>query len=235
MSDSRNSTRNNIEEDNAKFDLINRIVERAGSRANPAERNSFYNQQLPKVPKFSLEDCIEQVLNGTASSNKGEPQPEPAALRSFETVDFDALTRGFEPEEVKDGKLVLYITENQLLQLLKQRAIIVPNKKTLSSHDFSRNTLSLVDENVGDRLGSKSSVKEVELVVEDARSSRAGSRAATNASQRPQSSRATQQSSGSANNGCDEDGNPLPGSALGGSNRYVLNINVRLISHGIKI
>ena len=48
-------------------------------------------------------------------------------LRSFETVDFEALTKGFDSEEVKEGKLVLYITEAQLLQLLKQRAIIIPD------------------------------------------------------------------------------------------------------------
>jgi hypothetical protein len=204
MSDSRNSTRNNnIEEDNAKFDLINGIVNRAGSRATPAERNAVYSQNLPKVPKFSLEDCIEQVLNGNNSNN--EDGGDHVALRSFETVDFDALTRGFEPEEVKDGKLVLYITENQLLQLLKQRAIIVPNaqKKAISSHDFSRNTLSLVDENVGDRLGAQSAVKELELVVEDPRS-RAASRLSTSASQRPQSGRPS--TGYNADGDCNEEG-----------------------------
>jgi hypothetical protein len=109
-----------------------------------------------------LEQCIDGVLNDENSKTPNTP-----VLRPFETVDFEALTKGFEPEEVKEGKLVLYITEPQLLQLLKQRAIIVPDKnKLLKSHDFGKQTLSLVDENIGNKLGRNSPIKEVELVVD---------------------------------------------------------------------
>lgn len=192
-----------VDEQNAKYDLISGIVNRAGQRADPVDRNAYYGKQLPKVGKFSLEDCIEKVLNSESGNNNNDDagnNQDYAHLRSFETVDFDALTRGFEPEEVKDGKLVLYITEKQLLQLLKQRAIIVP-KKALSSHDFSKDRLSLKDEKIGDRLGSKSPVKEVELVVEDARSGRSSRHGSRHGStSRPGSS------SGHNNNNTTSDG-----------------------------
>ncbi len=79
------------------------------------------------------------------------------------------MTRGFESEEISnEGKLVLYITEKQLLQLLNQRAIIIPNKQEiLSSNELrEKKKLSLIDETIGSRLGRESPLKEVELIID---------------------------------------------------------------------
>ncbi len=153
-----------LKDDAARSELLSRLAEKASELTTANEKNSFYEKQLPKAEKFTLEDCIEKLLGDNQNSNP--------VLRSFETVDFEALMKSFQPEEVKEGKLVFYITEGQLLQLLKQRAIIVPNKQNvIGSHDFNKNSLSLVDEKISDRLRSssdsrKSPIKEVELIVD---------------------------------------------------------------------
>lgn len=113
-----------LEQENARYGLIDKIVERAVNRPGPGEKDSFYSQQLPKVGKFTLDEVLEHVLRhsgGETASGVG------IGLRSLDQADLAALLKGFEPEEAAEGKLVLYITEKQLLQLLKQRAVIVPN------------------------------------------------------------------------------------------------------------
>jgi hypothetical protein len=130
------------------------------------EQNEFYERNVPKAQSFSLKDCIEKVLEQDSDENKGDKKYP--VLRSFETLDIEALTRGFESEEINEqGKLVLYITEKQLLQLLNQRAIIIPNKQEiLASNELREKKLSLVDDNVGSRIGNESPIREVELVVD---------------------------------------------------------------------
>lgn len=164
MDSNNNLDPRSIDQDNARFELIDKIVNKANNKSNANEKDSYYRKQLPKVGKFSLEDCIEAALERNDDLNaEKQAQDDFQVLRTFETLDLDALTKGFEPEEIKEGKLVLYITENQLLQLLKQRAIVVPNKNTLS--EISKKAFSLVDETVGSRLGRKTPIREVELVV----------------------------------------------------------------------
>jgi hypothetical protein len=207
-SPSPSQNKNNLEDDNARLDLINTIVSRSSNKSDNGDKNLYYNQQLPKVPKFSLEDCIDRVLNGD-SAPSGNSTTELTGLRSFETVDLDALTRGFDQEEVKDGKLVLYITENQLLQLLKQRAIIVPNSKSLSSHDFSKENLSLVDKQVRSRTNT--SLSQVELVVEDERAK------SSLTAHTPSISEGTR-ASAQQNQDCNENDNQATGSSLSNNN-----------------
>jgi len=170
--------RSTLQEDTARLELINRMVKKSLQKESAIEKDNFYAKNIPKLNQFSLEDCLDQVLEDGNNQQKSTLQSATTAggasnlpvLRSFETVDFEALTKGFDPEEVKEGKLVLYITEAQLLQLLKQRAIIVPDKTKLfqdTARDTSRTSrVSLVDEKIQDKLGRESPVNTVELVVD---------------------------------------------------------------------
>ena len=170
--------RSTLQEDTARLELINRMVKKSLQKESAIEKDNFYAKNIPKLNQFSLEDCLDQVLEDGNNQQKSILQSATTAggtsnlpvLRSFETVDFEALTKGFDPEEVKEGKLVLYITEAQLLQLLKQRAIIVPDKTKLfqdTARDTSRTSrVSLVDEKIQDKLGRESPVNTVELVVD---------------------------------------------------------------------
>lgn len=109
----------------AKFDLIDRIVERAVTRAaenNQGGTNTIHINNYQQRP------------NG---DYYGKQIPN-TSLRALDNVDVDGLLRGFETEEVKDGKLVLYITEKQLSQLLTQRAVIVPNRSLKPTLDSER-------------------------------------------------------------------------------------------------
>lgn len=155
-----------FENDNGRFNFIERLVQNASMKDTAVDKENYYRKQLPNAESFNIEKCIDGILNSDNNLNSLNSHNH-TVLRPFETVDFEALTKCFEPEEVKEGKLVLYITEPQLLQLLKQRAIIVPDKnKLLQSHDFGKQTLSLVDENIGNKLGRNSPIKEVELIVD---------------------------------------------------------------------
>lgn len=157
-----NECQNNIRNQNARYEFIERLVEKAAQRSSINQQNDYYRKQLPKVQNFCVENCIKQYL-----SNLGD-QTVPV-LRSFETLDIEALTKGFEKEEIsEEGKLVLYITQNQLMQLLNQRAIVVPNKdEILKSNELREHkTLSLIDETIGDKLGRESPLKEVELIID---------------------------------------------------------------------
>lgn len=108
---------------------------------------------------------LDKNLSNTEDSEK--ENSDHSTLRPFETLDIQALTQGFEPDEIKEGKLVLYITEGQFKQLMKQKAIIVPNTNTLlNTHDFSKQPLSLQDKYIGEKLGRESPIKEVELVID---------------------------------------------------------------------
>ncbi|CAF0784851.1 unnamed protein product [Brachionus calyciflorus] len=160
--DRQMESNSNIENDRARFELIDRLVNKATSKSTTSDKDAFYRNQLPKVGNFNLEDCIERALQENKQYSQAN-QGDVPALRTFETLDFNALTKGFEPEEVKEGKLVLYITENQLLQLLKQRAIVVPNKSSLNEN--SKRNYSLVDENLGSRLNGHKGPNQVELIV----------------------------------------------------------------------
>ena len=151
----------NIENDAARMELIDKLVQKASQKQSPSEKNSFYKSQLPKVNNFNIEDCIEKVLDNQSGNQAGSN--DVPVLRTFETLDFDALTKGFEPEELNEGKLVLYITEKQLLQLLKQRAIVVPNKSSLD--DVSNKKFSLLDEKIGSRFNGRKGPSQVELIV----------------------------------------------------------------------
>lgn len=122
-----NNQRSTLEPENAKFGLIDKIVERAVNRPSLADKESYYSKQVPKAGKLTLDEVLDQILRNNGNPNDpSSHHPGSIGLRSLENVDLDALLRGFEAEEVKEGKLVLYITEKQLLQLLKQRAVIVP-------------------------------------------------------------------------------------------------------------
>lgn len=116
--------RSGVEQDSAR--LIDKIVERAVNRPNGGEN---YSKQLPKVGRFTLDEVLDQVLraNGHQPTNGESSSGIGIGLRSIDQVDLEGLIRGFEPEEAAEGKFVLYITEKQLLQLLKQRALIVPS------------------------------------------------------------------------------------------------------------
>lgn len=131
---------NNLEQENARLGLIDKIVERAVNRPNVADKDAYYAKQLPKVGKFTLDEVLEHVLR----VNGHQPSPSSSGLgiglRSLDNVDLDSLLRGFEPEEsAEQGKLVLYITEKQLLQLLKQRAVMVPSLAGASADSFDGN------------------------------------------------------------------------------------------------
>jgi len=165
--------KNLMENDKAKLDLINRMVEKSLQEKKTSEKDDFYRSNIDKSKDFSLADCIDLLLDST-TTKKDSPDDKTSAenklpvLRSFETLDFQALTQGFEAEEVKEGTLVLYITEAQLLQLLNQRAIIVPDKTKILSSINTNNEhqrMSLVDDKIQENLGRASPVNKVELVI----------------------------------------------------------------------
>jgi hypothetical protein len=143
------------------MEFIERLVEIASGKSKSIqEQNDYYEKHLSSGRNFNLEECVDQALHKEESSQRIP------VLRSFETLDIEALTRGFEQEEINEkGKLVLYITEKQLLQLLSQRAIIVPDKNEILKSS-GRKSLSLIDEKIGERFGHDSSLKEVELIVD---------------------------------------------------------------------
>ena len=127
--------------DNARMDLINRMVEKSLEKSSVNDKEDFYRTNIDKVRDFNVDDCIDMILEGKNKSRPAASTPTTSArasgevpvLRPFQTIDFEALTKGFEKEDVKEGTLVLYITEAQLLQLLNQRAIIIPDKNKLLS------------------------------------------------------------------------------------------------------
>jgi hypothetical protein len=156
------SRSNTVLSQNSRFDRISRLIENASEKNNLQEKNQFYSEQISSYPNrnMNINDCIEQSLRN--DKNKDYP-----VLQSFQTLDINALTQGFQREELnEEGKLVLYITEKQLLQLLNQRAIIVPNKQEILESKFKEKKFSLIDETVGHRFGRKTPIKEVELVVD---------------------------------------------------------------------
>lgn len=180
--------------DKAKMDLINRMVEKSLEKGSVIDKEEFYRMNIDKVREFNVDDCIEMLLDGnTKQQAAGESKATTSAqalssplatevpvLRPFETIDFEALTKGFEQEDVKEGKLVLYITEAQLLQLLNQRAIIIPDKNKLLSrlNEDNEEPVSLVDDKIKENLkqqGRQSPVDKVELVIESRSKSRADS------------------------------------------------------------
>lgn len=161
---------NTFENEKARLDLINRMVEKSMKKDSSVDKENFYSRNVEKVKDFTLEDCIEMLLDGKNQKPQAPTEVKPGqlpVLRPFETVDFEALTKGFEAEDVKEGTLVLYITEAQLLQLLNQRAIIVPDKsRVLSSLTEDKRRMSLVDNRIKENLGRASPVDKVELVIE---------------------------------------------------------------------
>jgi hypothetical protein len=71
-------------------------------------------------------------ISGGGGSASANIMPFLHVVSSSDTQATNAGNEEFVAEEnLDDGKLVLYITEKQLLQLLRQRAVIVPNKKRL--------------------------------------------------------------------------------------------------------
>ena len=146
---------NTILSQNTRFDRISRLIENANEKSNLKEKNQLYSENLSS--NYS-----------NRNMNKNEKNKDYPVLQSFQTLDINALTQGFQKEEInEEGKLVLYITEKQLLQLLNQRAIIVPNKQEiLESSLFREKKFSLIDETIGNRFGRKTPIKEVELVVD---------------------------------------------------------------------
>ncbi len=158
------------ENDKAKLDLINRMVEKSLQSETLAEKEDFYRSSFENAKDFSLGDLLEDSMNTKNDSSSNNTNQKLPVLRPFETVDFEALTQGFEAEEVKEGTLVLYITEAQLLQLLNQRAIIIPDKKKILSSINTNNEhqrMSLVDDRIKENLGRASPVNKVELIIEN--------------------------------------------------------------------
>lgn len=119
---------NVVVQENARLGLIDKLVERAVTGPIASEKDTFYTTRpLPKVGKLTLDEVLDHVLRSdpAAASSSGIN----IGLRSIDShIDLDAIMmRGFEPDEAADGKLVLFITEKQLMQLLKQRAVVVPS------------------------------------------------------------------------------------------------------------
>jgi hypothetical protein len=143
-----------VKDDYARLNRLDDIVSGAMRKPSLEQKENHYRQNID-------------------NNNKACNVP---VLRPFETLDFEALTKCFDAEEVTDGKLVLYITECQLLQLLRQRAIVVPklndrkennnNQRENQNQTPTKTPFSLIDDNVNEKLdGRQSPVKEVELVV----------------------------------------------------------------------
>ena len=115
-----------LNEENARFEFIDKIIQKSIGKQSIQEKEETYSQNLPKLNKFTLEECIDNILNQT---NSEYDQKSLSNLRTVKPVDVQALTKGFDAEEAEEGKMVIYITEAQLKQLLEQRAVIVPNAK----------------------------------------------------------------------------------------------------------
>ena len=126
--DTANTRRPNEQDhhQNARLGLVDKIVDRAAAARKPM------TAPTSSTKRYTLDEVLDQVLRANSDTGTGPNRIDSNSgigmgLRSLDLADLETLLRGFEPEEAAEGKFVLYITEKQLMQLLKQRAVIVPN------------------------------------------------------------------------------------------------------------
>lgn len=126
INNNNNRRPNEQDNQNARLGLVDKIVDRARKPMTAAANAA------PSLSKrYTLDEVLDQVLRANSDSTGPNGIDSNSGigigLRSLDQADLETLLRGFEPEEAAEGKFVLYITEKQLMQLLKQRAVIVPN------------------------------------------------------------------------------------------------------------
>ena len=106
-----------------RMDNLSKIVTDSINQSSLGDKETIYKNNLP-----SSSGSQQKSSNATGAGIGALP----FLLATGENTNVGIGNEEFEIEEdLEDGKLVLYITEKQLLQLLKQRAVIVPNKKKL--------------------------------------------------------------------------------------------------------
>ena len=108
------------------MDNLSKIISDSISQNSVGAKESIYRQNLPK--------SSQQQQHTSSSNTRGSSSIGglPFLLATGENSTLGAGNEEFEIEEdLEEGKLVLYITEKQLLQLLRQRAVIAQNKKKL--------------------------------------------------------------------------------------------------------
>lgn len=137
--DTNNNNNNTTTTTTPSDRLVDKIADHRtnAARAGGVPISTLNSQQQPatqKVNRYTLDDVLDHVLRTNGGPSAGSAIDSNSGigigLRSLDQADLETLLRGFEPEEAAEGKLVLYITEKQLMQLLKQRAVIVPGMTT---------------------------------------------------------------------------------------------------------